>query len=229
VGVICEQVSKIYLRDYFQEPCTYDVAQELGLPVLTIEQVTCEHGEAKIDLAFSCRAPYILKPAFLSRFRKGVVNFHGGPLPEMRGVHNANHAIISGRDQFAATLHYMDEGIDTGPVIAKRYFPIGPHDTAFDVFQNTQKMLWCLFRSNIDAILEDREQAMPQQALTQQCGPPKYFDATALEALKIVDLTMSPIEIYRRVRGCDFPGHEPAYYLVEGRKVYLTTQEFFKK
>jgi methionyl-tRNA formyltransferase len=227
LGVICERQSRRFKASPFPEPCVYDVVEDLDVALTTIEQVESQYGEGELDLAFSCRAPYILKPAFLSRFSKGVVNFHGGPLPELAGVHAANHAIICGFDRSGATLHYMNRTIDTGPIIAKEYFPIGPHDIALDVYRNTQKTLWALFIENIDAILEDREEVVSQQLLSKRDQPSNYFSPDALKALKVVDITMPGEEIYRRVRGCDFPEHEPAYLVIEGRKVYLTTQKFF--
>jgi hypothetical protein len=51
------------------------------------------------------------------------------------------------------------------------------------------------------------------------------FKANHLAPKKLVDpTTMTTVEIDRRVRAFDFPGHEPAHFLVDGRKVWLTTR-----
>ncbi|PYR20238.1 MAG: hypothetical protein DMF94_12655 [Acidobacteria bacterium] len=62
--------------------------------------------------------------------RLGVVNVHGGLLPEYRGGHVMQWALINGEAETGVTLHYMDAGIDTGPMIADARFPIEVGDDA---------------------------------------------------------------------------------------------------
>ena len=66
----------------------------------------------------------LLPPELIALAPHGAVNVHGGILPEYRGGHVMNWAIINGERESAATLHYIDAGIDTGPVIAEQRFPI---------------------------------------------------------------------------------------------------------
>jgi len=74
------------------------------------------------------------------------INFHPGPLPEMRGRNLAYHAIMEGRKEFGATLHYMDADYDTGDIIECRRFPIFENETAGDLVQRTHKVLAEMFR-----------------------------------------------------------------------------------
>jgi methionyl-tRNA formyltransferase len=61
----------------------------------------------------------ILKPKLLSASPRRFINLHGGCLPEYRGNHCVFHAYISGRkDCLATTIHFVDQGIDTGDIIA---------------------------------------------------------------------------------------------------------------
>ena len=71
---------------------------------------------------------------------RGSVNVHGGLLPEYRGGHVMQWAIINGESETGVTLHYMDEGIDTGPIIAQERFPITWRDNAVSVKSNLQKV-----------------------------------------------------------------------------------------
>lgn len=226
-GVVCERKSREFPADPFHDPCVFDTARQLGAPLTTLEEIVANHGEGALDFAVSARAPWILRPEFLARFRKGVVNMHGGPLPEMRGVHNANHAILAGFQFSGATLHYMDDGIDTGPILGKRTFPIGPHDTAHDVFMQTQVALWQLYLEVIESVIEDQDAPVQQDQLIAEGATTVYFNRNAINQRRRLDPNMDPTELYRSVRGLDFPGHEPAHFLVEGRKVYLTTRPFF--
>lgn len=72
----------------------------------------------------------LLPKAVLDVPRYGTINVHAGPLPEYRGGHVIQWTIINGERESAATLHYVDAGIDTGPVIAESRFPIGELDDA---------------------------------------------------------------------------------------------------
>lgn len=72
----------------------------------------------------------ILPAAVIEVPRRGCVNVHGGLLPGYRGPHVLQWAIINGECETGVTLHHVDAGIDTGPVIAEERFPIGPEDDA---------------------------------------------------------------------------------------------------
>jgi methionyl-tRNA formyltransferase len=72
----------------------------------------------------------ILWPELLALFPLNVVNLHGGRLPEYRGANVLQWAIINGETETSVTLHYVDQGIDTGPVIAESRIPIDDQDTA---------------------------------------------------------------------------------------------------
>jgi phosphoribosylglycinamide formyltransferase 1 len=72
---------------------------------------------------------HLLRPAFLERFDR-VVNTHSAPLPEFPGAHPIEDVLASGVKQTAATVHYVDEGVDTGPVIVAEPVPVRDDDTA---------------------------------------------------------------------------------------------------
>jgi methionyl-tRNA formyltransferase len=78
------------------------------------------------DLGVSIGGSHIYTPAEIAAARFGIVNLHFAPLPQYRGRYSAGHAIANGDAYFGVTLHYVDEGIDTGPTIAQRLFPIEP-------------------------------------------------------------------------------------------------------
>jgi methionyl-tRNA formyltransferase len=72
----------------------------------------------------------ILPPAVINIPRLGCVNMHGGLLPEYRGGHVLQWAIINGEPETGVTLHFMDEKIDAGAVIAESRFRIEAEDDA---------------------------------------------------------------------------------------------------
>ena len=71
---------------------------------------------------------HLLRPTFLARFDR-IVNTHSAPLPEFPGAHPIEDVLAAGVKQTAATVHYVDEGIDTGPVIVAEPVPVRDDDT----------------------------------------------------------------------------------------------------
>lgn len=66
----------------------------------------------------------ILSPAFIARFRERIVNVHPSLLPSFPGLDAIGQALAAGVATTGVTIHYVDEGVDTGPVIAQREVPI---------------------------------------------------------------------------------------------------------
>jgi phosphoribosylglycinamide formyltransferase 1 len=73
---------------------------------------------------------HLLRPAFLERFPGRIVNTHSAPLPEFPGEHPIEDVLAAGATETAATVHYVDEGIDSGCVIAAEHVPVLEGDTA---------------------------------------------------------------------------------------------------
>ena len=73
---------------------------------------------------------HLLRPCFLDRFRGRVINTHSAPLPDFPGAHPIEDVLAAGVSETAATVHYVDEGVDSGPVIATERVPVRPGDTA---------------------------------------------------------------------------------------------------
>ncbi len=72
---------------------------------------------------------HLLRPTFLERFER-IVNTHSAPLPDFPGAHPIEDVLAAGVPETAATVHYVDEGVDTGPVIAAEPVPVHQDDTA---------------------------------------------------------------------------------------------------
>jgi phosphoribosylglycinamide formyltransferase-1 len=72
---------------------------------------------------------HLLRPNFLARFPGRVVNTHSAPLPAFPGAHPIEDVLAAGVTETAATIHYVDDGIDTGAVIAAERVPVLAGDT----------------------------------------------------------------------------------------------------
>jgi phosphoribosylglycinamide formyltransferase 1 len=66
----------------------------------------------------------LLSPTFVARFRNRVVNIHPALLPAFPGLDAIGQALAAGVDETGVTVHFVDEGVDTGPPIVQRQVPI---------------------------------------------------------------------------------------------------------
>jgi phosphoribosylglycinamide formyltransferase 1 len=73
---------------------------------------------------------HVLTPAFLDRFPDAVVNVHPSLLPEFPGAHAVEEQLAAGVAESGATVHLVDTGIDTGPILAQERVPVRTGDTA---------------------------------------------------------------------------------------------------
>jgi phosphoribosylglycinamide formyltransferase-1 len=85
-----------------------------------------EHG---VGLVVCAGYMHLLRPAFLDRFPARVVNVHPALLPAFPGAHAVEEALAAGVTETGATVHLVDEGIDTGPVLRQEPVPVLPGDT----------------------------------------------------------------------------------------------------
>ncbi len=85
--------------------------------------------ERGVELVVCAGYMHLLQPSFLERFPRGVVNVHPAPLPDFPGAHPLEDLLAAGAHEAAATVHYVDEGVDTGSVIASEPVPVLPGDT----------------------------------------------------------------------------------------------------
>jgi phosphoribosylglycinamide formyltransferase-1 len=86
--------------------------------------------ERGVGLVVCAGYMHLLRPSFLERFAGRIVNTHSAPLPEFPGAHPIEDVLAAGVPETAATVHYVDEGIDTGAVIRAERVPVREDDTA---------------------------------------------------------------------------------------------------
>ncbi len=97
-----------------------------------------EHG---VELVVLAGYMQLLTPPFLRRFPDRVVNVHPSLLPRFPGVHPIDDALAAGVDVTGVTVHYVDEGIDTGQVIVQEEVPVEPRATLVERIHATEHRL----------------------------------------------------------------------------------------
>ncbi len=130
-------------RDRADENIWFDsvetLAREHGLPVIAPADandpaVIAQVSALRPDFLFSFYYRNMLGPELLSLPRRGAYNMHGSLLPQYRGRVPVNWAVIMGESETGATLHEMVAKPDAGGIVDQQAVPIGPDDTAAEVF-----------------------------------------------------------------------------------------------
>ena len=111
--------------------------------------------ELEPDLILSVLFGYILKKNVLEIPKQGCINIHNGYLPYNKGVNANIWSIIDGTPA-GGTIHFMDEGIDTGDIIARREVPVLFSDTGKTLYKKTEEACISLFEETWDSIKSSR-------------------------------------------------------------------------
>jgi phosphoribosylglycinamide formyltransferase-1 len=88
-----------------------------------------EHG---VELVVLAGYMHLLTKPFLDRFPKRVINVHPSLLPAFPGAHAIEDALAAGVETTGVTVHYVDEGLDTGAVIRQEEISVEPRETLVD-------------------------------------------------------------------------------------------------
>jgi phosphoribosylglycinamide formyltransferase-1 len=91
-----------------------------------VSRILDAHGVGLVCLAGYLR---ILGPAFVQAWRGRIMNIHPSLLPAFPGLHAQRQALEYGVRISGATVHFVDEGVDTGPIILQASVPVEPEDT----------------------------------------------------------------------------------------------------
>jgi phosphoribosylglycinamide formyltransferase 1 len=85
--------------------------------------------EQGVELVVLAGYMHLLTPTFLDRFPERVVNVHPSLLPAFPGTRAIEEALAAGVETTGVTVHYVDEGVDTGPVIRQEPVPVEPRES----------------------------------------------------------------------------------------------------
>jgi len=93
-----------------------------------------------VDLVVLAGYMHLLTPAFLDRFPGAVVNVHPSLLPQFPGAHAVEEQLAAGVSESGATVHIVDEGVDSGPVLAQERVAVLPDDTVESLHERIKEI-----------------------------------------------------------------------------------------
>jgi UDP-4-amino-4-deoxy-L-arabinose formyltransferase/UDP-glucuronic acid dehydrogenase (UDP-4-keto-hexauronic acid decarboxylating) len=161
------------------------LARQIGCPFFSNANLRAEEprqllDESRADLALSINWLTLIGADVRERFRHGVLNAHAGDLPRFRGNACPNWAILSGEERVVVSIHRMADGIDDGPILVQRSFPLDEDTYVGDVYAFMNAAIPEMFVEVLDALelgdLPGRSQP-EDPALALRCYPRRPCDA----------------------------------------------------
>ena len=189
------------------QPSLRGAAMRAGVPILEGRAVNDPAFVAQLDILrpeflLSFQAAPILRGPLIATARTAAINLHYAPLPRYRGVAPIAWALINGETHHGVTLHLIDEGIDSGPIVAVQAVPIDPHDTGRTLYDRCAAAGLALFGAWWPR-LRDRDIV---EATPQDESAALYYNRWALDFTDLrVRWNADCAVIVNRIRAFIFP------------------------
>ena len=113
------------------------------------------------DYIFIVGWSQIANPDLIAIPRRGTIGYHPAPLPRMRGRAVIPWTILTGEPITGGTLFWIDEGVDSGPILRQGFFHVGPDETATTLYARHMQLLERLMDEALAALSTD---APPREA-----------------------------------------------------------------
>jgi methionyl-tRNA formyltransferase len=168
------------------------------------------------DIGISANFGYILRSAILAIPPRGCVNVHPALLPYNRGSYPNVWSIIE-RTPAGVTLHHMDDGVDTGDIIAQREVPVDPADTGLTLYRRLETAAAELFREQWPLVRAGHAPRRPQSA-GGSCH--RVRDVDAIDEVDL-DRTYVARDLIDLLRARTFPPYDGAYIRHGDRRIRL--------
>jgi methionyl-tRNA formyltransferase len=146
----------------------------------------------KPDVIFSIYYRKILPPALIELPVLGCINIHPSMLPFYRGPVPTAWAIQNGEQRFGITVHLMDLGIDTGPILIQELYEILEDETGYELYTRAMKLGARILIDNFEYLVSEKRDPTPQ------VGVGSYYGKKNGKC--IIDWKMSAIDIRNLIR-----------------------------
>jgi methionyl-tRNA formyltransferase len=163
----------------------------------------------KCDLIVSMSFNQIFRKEIINLTPNKIINCHAGLLPFYRGRNILNWALINDEKKFGITVHYVDEGIDTGDIILQKKFEITDADDYSTLLEKSYIECANILFESIKLIQKEEVNRIPQKdihPIGMYCGMRTMGD-------EILNWNQTSREVFNFVRAVSKPGPQAHTYL----------------
>ena len=182
-------------------------ALEIGVEFFVIENVNQQEFIDAIkafdaDLFVSMSFDQILRKPLYSLPPMGTINCHAGKLPSYRGRNVLNWVLINDEKEFGITVHYIDDGVDTGDVILQSTFTIDDTDDYASLLKKAFSECPLILHQAIQALQTGNAQRIKQSTISN----PVLICTQRMPGDEFIDWNCTSREIFNFVRALSDPG-----------------------
>lgn len=181
---------------------------------LNDEETLLQMEKMNLDLILLAWWPYIIKPRLINIPRIGCLNFHPSFLPYNRGKH-PNFWALATETPAGVTIHWVDEGIDTGDIAFQSLIETTWEDNGQSLYLKAQEAIVELFKANF---LNIKNGAIPRIAQASASG--SFHWAKEIELASQIELNKSyhAQELLNLIRARTFSTYPAAWFVDNGDK-----------
>ena len=176
------------------------------------------------DLFVSMSFNQIFKSYLINLPPKKTINCHAGKLPFYRGRNILNWVLINDEPEFGITVHYMDEGIDTGDIILQKTFQITDKDNYSTLLETAYRECPRLLYKAINQIRENKVKIVKQKNI----HPTGFYCSKRKKGDEFINWNQSSRTIFNFVRALSLPGPQARSYIGKS-EIFINEVEFLEQ
>lgn len=218
ITFVCVRYDK---PDYILE----SMASNAGIKTLCHKNINSDDFKKIIspydsDLFVSMSFNQIFKKELIRMPPMKTINCHAGKLPFYRGRNILNWVLINDEKEFGITVHYMDEGIDTGDIILQRLYPITDKDNYQTLLETAHKECADILYDAIKLMQQGNIRTIRQDSI----DPVGFYCGIRTEGDEILKWNQDSRSVFNFVRAVCRPGPQALSY-IDGSAIRINKVE----
>jgi len=185
-------------------------------------EVTARIVDIKPEIIFCIGGTQMIPKLVLDAPKLGCLNIHPALLPKYRGRYSTVHAIFNGEKETGVSMHWMDEGIDSGPLIMQGKMEITDDETAKTLWDKFTALGGEMFSRFLDMWLAGQEIISHPQDESQATYFPKGLPNNGQ-----INWSWSGEQIRRFIRAMTFEPFPPPDFTIGDKKMVIVDKKYF--
>ena len=189
------------------------------IDINTLDFQTIPNAEMGISVSYD----QIFKADTIGKYRYGIINLHASSLPNYKGRNVLNWALINGEDKIHITIHWVDKGVDTGPIIHQHEIKILEDETYEELLDK------CYEASPIalSEALRKLEKGNPSTIIQEHILKLPILCTRRIEGDEIINWEWSSMRIHNFVRALSIDSLYARTY-IDGEEIQIKRTEYLK-
>lgn len=159
--LVCDQLEAraVGRAHYHHIPCFSFSAKDYGTKAEFESKILAKLKEYEIDFVILAGYMRLIGPTLLQAYEGKIINIHPSLLPSFPGKDAVGQALEAGVKVTGVTVHYVDAGMDTGPIIAQEAVTISENDTRESLQKKIQNVEHRLYVNTVRELVKSNEKS----------------------------------------------------------------------